>query len=119
MITVNTAEYDTIHFAYFAKPRAIASGVNQLKDSLNISPIEITSYNDHNNEDLYLKRIKNVLGNPKIESQMLLPVATFHRYNFDKFIYLKSERLTGYFLVDSIVNYVNGRNQVEVNLYMI
>lgn len=117
-ITVNTSEYETVHFAYFAKPKGLTA-VNQLKDSLNISPIQISGYTDHDNQDIYFKRIGNIVGNPKIESQMRLPVSVFQRFKFDKLIYLNVERLTGYFFVDSIVNYVDGKTNVDVNLYMI
>ena len=117
-ILVNNSEYETAHFAYFAKPK-VSSPVNQLKESLNISPINISSYTDHDLQDVYFMKIRSILGNPKIRVAMYLPVSKFTKFVFDRFIYLKTERLSGYFFCESIVNYTDGNSPVEVNLLMI
>jgi len=118
-ITVNTTTYTNIHFAYFAKPKAASSGVNKLKDSLQIGDIEINSYEDRKTEDVYFKRIKNILKNPKVEAVMTLPLSVYSYFDFQKFIYLKHRNLDGYFFVEKIDNYKDGNTKVKVNLLYI
>ena len=118
-ITVDINTYTNVHFAYFAKPKAVASGVNQLKESLQIGDIEINSYGDRKMEDSHFRRIKNILKNPRIEAKMTLPVSVFSSFEFDNFIYLKHSNLEGYFFVEKIDNYKDSATPVKVYLLYI
>ena len=118
-ITVNTTSYSTIHFAYFAKPKSIASGVNQLKDSLQVGDIEISSYEGKTMEETYFRRIKKILNNPKIEAIMILPMSVFQSFEFGNFIYIKYKDLQAYFFVEKIDNYKDAMTPVKVNLLYI
>jgi hypothetical protein len=118
-ITVNSTAYTNIHFAYFAKPKGVASGVNQLKDSLNVGDIEINSYVDKKMEYTYFRRIKNILGNPKVEAKMTLPLSVFQSFEFNQFVYLKHKDLQGYFFVEKIDNYKDAKTPVKVYLLYI
>ena len=50
---------------------------------------------------------------------MLLPLSIFIGFTFDKFIYLKHKDFSGYFFVEKIENYKNGKTPVKVFLNMV
>jgi len=118
-IQINHTEYTRIHFCYFAKPKLpvqIGAAVNGLKDSLQISDIDIDGYKDITLETSHFQKIKRILGNPKLRAKMLLPVSVFQAYNFDKLVYLNHKDLQGYYFVESIQNYKDAKNPVRVDM---
>jgi len=111
-------DYTTIPYATFTKP-VISDGIDQWKNNLAIDNPDSGGYTDPTIKELYFNKISRFLQNPNIRATFILPEAVYQRFQFDQFIYLKTERLTGYFFVDSIVNYVDSNTPVEVNLYML
>jgi hypothetical protein len=118
-ITINTTEVDTINFAYFAKPKApirLANVINGLKESLEISRINLDGYKDVTLEYSNFRKISNILKNPRIRAKMVLPVKVFVDFKFDKFVYLKYKDLQGLFFVEKINDYKDGKSLVIVDL---
>lgn len=95
--------------------------IDGLKGSLAYSnPTSIGGvYNDPTFMELYFSKIKSIFNNPPIRCTMILPEAEYQSYVFDKLIYLETEKLTGYFFVSTIENYVDSNTPVEVNLFML
>jgi len=121
-IIVNTTEYTYIHYAWFAKPKSpatIGAGVNGLKESLQISTINIDGYKDITLGFSNFKKITSILGNPKVHAVLVLPQSVFISFNFDKFVYLKHKDFQGYFFVEKIENYKDGSTPVKVYLLMV
>jgi len=108
----------TIMAATFTKSKT-GSGIDNWKNNLAIDNPDSGGFTDPTIKELYFNKISRFLQNPNIRASMLLPEAVYQRFKFDQFIYLKTERLTGYFFVDSIVNYVDSTTPVEVNLLML
>lgn len=116
------SENTTVNYAWFAKKKVgiIFGGYSIDYYNYSLAFDRITEeYNDPTIKELYFNKISRFLQNPDIEAIMILPEAAFQRFTFDRFIYLKTEQLTGYFFVESIENYVDGNTPVTVNLYMI
>ena len=103
--------------AWFDKP-ILNKNIDVYKDSLSMSTILSRTYNNTIDE-VYLRPIKNIYNNPTIKAKMRLPESVFQSFDFTSFIYLKTENLEGYFMVESIVNYQDSISETEVNLYMI
>ena len=110
--------FTTIPYATFTKP-IILDGIDQWKNNLAIDNPDSGGFTDPTIKELYFNKISRFLNNPNIKARFILPESVYQSFTFDQFIYLKTERLTGYFFVDSIVNYVDGTTPVEVNLYML
>lgn len=104
--------------AIFTKQR-ISDAIDQWSNNLAIDNPDSGGFTDPTIKQLYFNKISKFLQNPNIRAKMLLPEAVYQSFVFDQFIYLRTENLTGYFFVDSIVNYVDGNTPVEVNLYML
>ena len=122
MITINTTQYDTVNFAWFAKPKGpvrLTSGINCLKESLEVTRINIDSYKDVTMEYSNLKKVGNILKNPRVRARMTLPVSVFTSFKFDKFVYIKSRDLTGLFFVEKIDQYKDAKSLVIVDLLYI
>jgi len=106
-------------YAIFTKFRTGLGALDQCKFNLSIDNPQITGFMDTTIKEQYLNKISNFFKNPPIRASMLLPEAIYQSYLFDKFVYIKSKKLIGYFFVDNIANYVDGNTPVEVNLYML
>lgn len=104
--------------AHFAK-RVTGLAIDNFKAGLNFGDINDITFTDPNIEEVYFNQISKILSNPTIRFQMLIPEAVFQSFDFSRFIYIKTETLDGYFIVDSIVNYRDGNTPVEVNVYML
>lgn len=104
-------------YAYFTKSLT-KKPIDQFKSNCAIDNINISNYTDPTIKELYLSTISSVVKHPTIRAQMRLPVSVYKLYKFDQYVFINSNKLTDYFLVDSIVNYVDSDEQVEVNLYM-
>jgi hypothetical protein len=103
--------------AFFTKKKTGIS-IDSFASNLSFDDVDENHF-DPTFKELYFNKISKFLQNPNIRAKMLLPEAVYQSFVFDQFIYLKTEKLTGYFFVDSIVNYVDGNTPVEVNLYML
>lgn len=93
--------------------------IDQWKNNLAIDNPDSGGFTDPTIKELYFNKIGRFIKNPQIEAIMTLPDSVYQRFKFDQFIYLKTEKLTGYFFVDSIQNYVDSKTPVKVNLYML
>jgi len=112
------ANQSTWPMAYFTK-QEIGLGIDQYQSNLSIDNPNVTGFNDPTIKELYFNKISRFLQNPDIEAIMILPEAVFQRFIFDRFIYLETEQLIGYFFVKSIENYIDSNTPVTVNLYML
>lgn len=110
-----TGNYATVATAYHFKKYTPYSFLNGLKQGLSYGEIEDRI--DINLQEKYLKNVSQAIKKPRLRANMLLPEAVFQKFKFDKFVYLNTGKINGYFLVESIVNYKDGRTLVEVNLY--
>lgn len=108
----------TIDYAFFTKNRT-TEPIDAFHSNLAIDNPQIADFTDSTIKELYFNNITSFLQNPNIRIMMLLPKAVFQSFEFDRFIYIKSAQLTGYFFVESIVNYIDGKTPVEVNVYML
>jgi len=110
-----TGNYGTVATAYHFKEYTPYSFLNGLKQGLSYG--NIPDKIDITLQERYLKSISEGIKRPRLRANMLLPESVFQKFNFDKFVYLNTGKINGYFLVESIVNYKDGRTLVEVNLY--
>lgn len=108
----------SVPFFYFTKPKTNRA-VDQVKSNAAYDNPNDTLFTDPTIKELYFNKISNILNNPTIRIQMLLPVGVYKSFDFSQFIYIKTPDLVGYFFVDSIVNYIDGKTPVEVNVYML
>lgn len=110
----STGTYSTLATAYYFK-ETTGYSLDNYKKGLSYGTIEGKS--DFSLSEMYLKNVSKALKNPTIRTKMRLPESVFQSFNFDKFIYLDTGFINGYFLVESILNYKDGNSLVEVNLY--
>lgn len=117
--TVNVAtSYSAAPVSWFSKPKTNKS-IDAQRLTLGIDNPQIAGWtSQHTIKETKFNKISNILNNPTIRAQMLLPKSVYQSFDFSQFIYLKTKGLTGYFFVDSIVNYRDSKTQVEVNLYI-
>lgn len=108
----------SIPYAVFTKP-IVTDTIDQWKNNLAIDNPDSGGFVDPTIKQLYFNKISKFLQNPDVRCQMTLPESVYQSFAFDQFIYLKTKNLTGYFFVDSIVNYIDANTPVEVNLYML
>ena len=112
-----TAQYDTlstIRAAWFDKP-VLGLPIDIERESLAIDQIGNRVYNTTISERYY-GQIKSILNNPRVDAMLLLPVSVFTRFNFDRYIYLETKDLTGYFLIQKIENYKDATTPVKCEL---
>lgn len=107
----------TAAVSFFDKPK-INYTIDEVKQSLAVDTITGKEYNNTIGEQYY-SRIRKIFNRPRLKCKMVIPMGVFAKFAFDRMIFLKTKDLSGYFLVDSIVNYVDSSTPVEVNLYMI
>jgi hypothetical protein len=108
----------TINYATFTK-NLTNLPIDQWKNNLAIDNPDSGNFIDPTIKELYFNKISRFIENPKVRAMMRLPDSVYQKFKFDQFIYLKTEKLTGYFFVESIENYVDSNTPVEVNLYML
>lgn len=102
-------------YAYHAKPfYSDYSFLNGNKTGMIYG--DVSGIIDTTVEERSLKKITNILNNPTIEANMILPEKVFSSFNFDKFVYLKYKDIQGYFFVEKIDNYKDGVTPVRVDL---
>ena len=77
------------------------------------------NFSDPTINQMYFSKIGRMLGNPTLKAKFLLPESVFQDYDFQSFIYLKTEKLTGYFYPEGITNYHDGNTPVEITFYML
>lgn len=106
--------YTTCNYAYFCKPTT-GRIVDQLKESLSFSPINLPGYSDVTLENRYT-RVRRMLSSPLVRCQMRIPESVFLSFNSDKRIEIKCDDFSGYLWVDRITNYKDSNTPVEVDL---
>jgi hypothetical protein len=111
-----TTQHD---YAVFTKFRTGLGAIDQWKSNIAIDNPDIAGFSDPTIKEQYLNKIENIVKNPPIRAYMLLPEAIYQSYNFDKFVFIKTAKLTGNFFVHNIANYIDSNTPVEVNLYML
>lgn len=105
----------TVATAYFSKKTTMYSILNSYKQGLNYGEINEENRNDISLQEKYLKRYSNILKSPPIRAKFKLPEKEFVEFNFG-YVFLRTEKLTGYFLVESIKNFVESTTPVDIYL---
>lgn len=103
-------------YAYASKPRYPYSTLLGHKQGLHYGEVSQTGYNDITLTESHLNKFKKMVINPPVLGRFILPEAVFQKWKFNKFIYLKTEKLSGYFVVQKIDQYVGGSVEVEIEL---
>ena len=104
-------------FAHFCKPNT-GDTIDTYKDNLAFDNPD-GDFDDPTINQRYFPKITRMLGNPTQVAKFTLPESVFQSFDFQSFIYLKTEKLTGYFYVESINKYVDSNTPVEVKLLML
>lgn len=118
-VSNNSTLYDHVAFSWFSKPKT-GQAFDAQRTTLGVDNPNITGWTtQHTIKEMYFNKISGILNNPTVRAQMILPKAVFQSFDFSNFIYIKTKDLTGYFFVDSIVNYEDSKTSVEVNLFML
>lgn len=105
----------TISTAYFSKLTSIYSTLNSSNQGLSYGEIDEAGRNDITLSEKYMNTYLAILNRPPIRALMLLPENVFKTFNFG-YIYLNTEKLQGYFLVEKIENYVDSSSPVYVSI---
>ena len=108
----------TTAFAAFSRPTTGLS-IDNWKANLALDNPNIELFTLPSVKELCFGKISSMIGNPTHKAMFVLPESVFQAYGFQSFIYLKTEKLTGYFLVYAISNYRDSNTEVEVTLYML
>ena len=108
--------YSSLATAYFHKPITSYSALNAYKAGMSYGTI--SGYNDHALELTHYNFINKMVTNPTQRAYFLLPESVFQSFDFG-FVYIKTEKLTGYFFVEKIDNYLNSATPVRVDLLQI
>lgn len=108
----------TFSYASFVKQKT-GYPIDQWRLNCAIENPPDVSYIDPSVMETSFNKISSFLQNPDTRVQLLLPKSEYKNYDFSKFIYLKTEKLTGYFFPDSLVNYQGPTVPVEGNFYML
>lgn len=104
--------FTSVSTAYHYK-ETTGEGIDTYKKGLSYGSI---SGHDVSLVDSYLSTLSKSIKGPKIRFTMQLPESDFNKFIFDKYIFVKTKDLTGYFLVESISNYKDSKTLVEVNV---
>lgn len=105
--------------AYFSKPTTIYSEVNAYKNGLAYGSIDLTGYNDDPMEENYLRPVKAMIKSAPIRAKALLPESVFYNYNFDKWIYVNTGSINGYFYVPKIEFYQGADEEVTIEMHQL
>lgn len=118
----NSTQITTCNWLSFTKPET-GKPIDIWKNNLAIDNPYFDNgtrmYKDQTINELYYKNIGNIIRNPTINAVFRLSETDFKNFVFDRFVYLKTEKLTGYFYIASINNFKDGNTPVTVNLYML
>lgn len=106
----------TVSSAFWSKPYYGYNALDLNKQGLSYGEINLPTYDDFTLTETHLSRINTALGNPPEQCYFLLPEAVQKSYNFNKFVYLKTAKLTGYFFVELMENYVDSTTPVRCTL---
>lgn len=87
--------------------------IDSYNESLSIDPINEASIGI---SERYYGPIKKIFSNPLVEAYFTLPLSVFQRFEFDRYIYIKTKNLTGYFIVQRIENYRDALTPVKCDL---
>ncbi len=112
-VTLTSVPYAVFTKMIFNKP------IDQVKNNLAIDNPGLLNYTDPTIKELFFNKISNFFQHPKIPATLLIGEAFFNSFKFDTFIYLNTKGLTGYFLIESLDNYVDASTPINVNLYML
>lgn len=66
-----------------------------------------------------MKEFARSIKEPIVKSKMLIPTNVYKSFNFDSWVYIKTEKLQGHFFVNNIQNYVSSDIPVTVELVRI
>jgi hypothetical protein len=113
-----TSTSGNVRTAWFDKAKVGIANLDVLNDSLSIDQISNKEYNATVGER-YHNFIERAYNNPKIEAELYLPTDIFYAFNFGKYIYLKTDQITGYFFVQKINGYKSPEKPVKVELIYI
>jgi hypothetical protein len=102
----------TAPLAWFDKP-ATTLPIDTYHEALSIDPIHSDSIGI---SERFYGPIKKILGNPVIEAYFTLPLSVFQRFEFDRYVYIETPDLTGYFIVQKIENYKDALTPVKCEL---
>lgn len=102
----------TACIGWFDKPK-MSLPVDGYHDSL---AIDSTKSQSNTISERYYGPIKKVFGNPKVVGEFRLPLSVFQKFDFKRYIYVKTKDLTGYFIVQKIENYRDALTPVKVEL---
>lgn len=100
--------------SWFDKP-ITNENIDVIKDSLAIDNIYGREYN-HSAGEKYHSVMETIYNNPKIDAYFLLPASVFESFDFQRFVYIKTKDLTGYFFVQKIDQYKDSDTPVKVEL---
>lgn len=101
----------TAAVVWFDKP-PVNAPIDGIKECLAVDSLN----NNNSISELNYGVLNRVFNNPKVNAMFRLPEAEFQSFNLDKYIYVKTEKLTGYFLVQKIENYKDALTPVKVEL---
>lgn len=112
----NYTDITTLNWISFTKPQT-GYPIDAFKNNLAIdNPDILDTYKDPTVKERYYKYLTNMVTGPRVTANMLLSEIDFLNFNFDKFIYLRTETLQGYFFVTKIESFVNSNTPVKVTL---
>jgi hypothetical protein len=111
----SSGTYANVATAYYFKETTGYATLDSYKKGLSYGAI--TGKADLPLSETYLNNVSKAVKNPTIRTKMILPESVFNSFEFDRFIYLDTGMINGYFLVESILNYKDSNTLVEVNLY--
>lgn len=106
-------------YGVFTKFRTGLGSIDQWKANLAVDNPNISGFTDTTIREQYMDKIENIFNYPPIRAMMILPEAIYQSYKFDRFVFIRSKKLTAYFFVENIANYIDSNTPVEVNLLII
>ncbi len=117
-ITAFATTISSLHYSVFTAGKS-GFNIDNYSANLAVDNPNISGYTNPTTKQVYFGSISKFLQNPDVRAKMIIPESVYREFNFENLIYIKSEKLTGYFFVRSIVNYVDGNTPCEVNLNML
>lgn len=116
--TPTPVNYSTHGYAVFAKSKT-GEQIDKWKNNCAIDNPDISDFTDPTVSQLYYGNITRMIKRPMFEIRLILPESVFAQFDFSKFVFIKTEKLTGYFKIDSIEEYRDGNTIAKVKAYMI
>ena len=114
-IYIDSSSTSTVATAYFSKLNTIYSLLNAYTQGLNYGSIDESNRTDKPLSATYQNQVTTILKSPPLKARFLLPKSVFYAYEKEP-VYIKTERLTGYFLAEKIENYTESNKEVVVYL---